>query len=336
MKIAVVGTGYVGLVLGACLAENGNTVACVDKDADEGRDAAAGQGPDLRARPRGNGPPEPRRRTVEFHNRAAGRRPGRRNRLHRGRHTAGRGRLGRPHARAGRRRRDRPRDEQVHRGRGQEHRACRHGEARSRRHRQRNDAAVQRRQQPRVSQAGRRGRGLHEARPRRHRRRSGRRSRRGPDEGALRAFHADRRADHDDGHGERGALQVRREFDSGLAHFVHERGGEHVRAGWRRCRPSAEGHRRRPPNRIVVPVSRCRLRRQLLPQRREGPDQVGARSRLRLQDSARGRGGQPRAERAAGRQDAGVFRQPERARRSRSGGWRSSREPTTCGKRRRS
>jgi len=32
MKIAVVGSGYVGLVLGACLAENGNTVACVDKD----------------------------------------------------------------------------------------------------------------------------------------------------------------------------------------------------------------------------------------------------------------------------------------------------------------
>ncbi len=33
MRIAVVGTGYVGLVLGACLAENGNDVACVDKDA---------------------------------------------------------------------------------------------------------------------------------------------------------------------------------------------------------------------------------------------------------------------------------------------------------------
>ena len=32
MKIAVVGTGYVGLVLGACLAENGNAVMCVDKD----------------------------------------------------------------------------------------------------------------------------------------------------------------------------------------------------------------------------------------------------------------------------------------------------------------
>ena len=33
MKIAVVGSGYVGLVLGACLAENGNDVTCVDKDA---------------------------------------------------------------------------------------------------------------------------------------------------------------------------------------------------------------------------------------------------------------------------------------------------------------
>ena len=33
MKIAVVGSGYVGLVAGACLAENGNDVVCVDKDA---------------------------------------------------------------------------------------------------------------------------------------------------------------------------------------------------------------------------------------------------------------------------------------------------------------
>jgi len=32
VNIAVVGTGYVGLVVGACLAENGNDVACVDKD----------------------------------------------------------------------------------------------------------------------------------------------------------------------------------------------------------------------------------------------------------------------------------------------------------------
>jgi UDPglucose 6-dehydrogenase len=32
VNIAVVGTGYVGLVVGACLAETGNTVACVDVD----------------------------------------------------------------------------------------------------------------------------------------------------------------------------------------------------------------------------------------------------------------------------------------------------------------
>jgi UDPglucose 6-dehydrogenase len=33
VKIGVVGTGYVGLVVGTCLAENGNTVICVDADA---------------------------------------------------------------------------------------------------------------------------------------------------------------------------------------------------------------------------------------------------------------------------------------------------------------
>ena len=32
MKIAVIGSGYVGLVLGACLAESGNDVICADID----------------------------------------------------------------------------------------------------------------------------------------------------------------------------------------------------------------------------------------------------------------------------------------------------------------
>ena len=63
MKIAVVGTGYVGLVLGACLAENGNDVICVDKDESKIDTLNAGRHADLRARPRGDGPSQPRTRS---------------------------------------------------------------------------------------------------------------------------------------------------------------------------------------------------------------------------------------------------------------------------------
>ena len=45
MRIAVVGTGYVGLVVGACLAENGNTVSCVDSDLGKVRSLEAGEIP---------------------------------------------------------------------------------------------------------------------------------------------------------------------------------------------------------------------------------------------------------------------------------------------------
>jgi UDPglucose 6-dehydrogenase len=45
MKIAVVGTGYVGLVVGACLAENGNNVICVDRDRSKIDSLRAGQMP---------------------------------------------------------------------------------------------------------------------------------------------------------------------------------------------------------------------------------------------------------------------------------------------------
>jgi len=45
MKIAVVGTGYVGLVVGACLAESGNDVICVDKDEAKVRMLRRGQVP---------------------------------------------------------------------------------------------------------------------------------------------------------------------------------------------------------------------------------------------------------------------------------------------------
>jgi UDPglucose 6-dehydrogenase len=45
VRIAVVGTGYVGLVAGACFAESGNDVVCVDKDAAKVRTLKAGKMP---------------------------------------------------------------------------------------------------------------------------------------------------------------------------------------------------------------------------------------------------------------------------------------------------
>jgi len=45
MNVAVIGTGYVGLVVGACLAETGHQVVCVDIDADKVRRLNEGEVP---------------------------------------------------------------------------------------------------------------------------------------------------------------------------------------------------------------------------------------------------------------------------------------------------
>ena len=55
MRIAVIGTGYVGLVSGACFSEFGVSVTCVDKDAGKIARLQAQRDTDLRARPRATG-----------------------------------------------------------------------------------------------------------------------------------------------------------------------------------------------------------------------------------------------------------------------------------------
>ena len=45
MRIVMIGTGYVGLVSGACFADFGHDVVCVDKDADKVEALLAGRIP---------------------------------------------------------------------------------------------------------------------------------------------------------------------------------------------------------------------------------------------------------------------------------------------------
>ena len=45
MRVSIIGAGYVGLVTGACLADKGLQVRCVDIDAEQGRAINAAQAP---------------------------------------------------------------------------------------------------------------------------------------------------------------------------------------------------------------------------------------------------------------------------------------------------
>ena len=49
MRVAMIGTGYVGLVSGACFADFGHEVVCVDKDEAKIRQLEAGRMPICRS-----------------------------------------------------------------------------------------------------------------------------------------------------------------------------------------------------------------------------------------------------------------------------------------------
>jgi UDP-glucose 6-dehydrogenase len=68
MKIAVIGTGYVGLVTGTCFAETGNTVTCVDIDKEEDRKITATDRSRSMSQDLKNFPQKSKRRKIVFHN----------------------------------------------------------------------------------------------------------------------------------------------------------------------------------------------------------------------------------------------------------------------------
>ena len=86
MRVVMVGAGYAGLVSGACFAEFGADVTCVDVDRGPHRPAAGGGGPHLRARARRPRPAQCRERPPPVRGGSGVRGGCGGSRVHRGRH----------------------------------------------------------------------------------------------------------------------------------------------------------------------------------------------------------------------------------------------------------
>ena len=272
MKIAVVGVGYVGLVVGACFAENGNDVVCVDNNATKVRALRRGRIPiyepgleELVVR-------NQREKRLSFTTALA--RAVRASKIifiAVGTPSDEDGAADLQHV-LGVARGHRESHERLQGDRGQEHRAGRNVGQAPGGHSPGDHPSVQRRQQPRVPEAGRGNRRFHAARPGGDRRRGPTGD--GADACPVRALHENWVADHGDGLRQRGAEQVRGQRHAGHPRLVHERDLERLRAGVGRCRPRPPIDRRRPTDRSCISLSRSRVRRQLLSQGRQGADQV--------------------------------------------------------------
>ena len=257
-KVAVVGTGYVGLTTGACFAHLGPPGHLCRHRRQQGRAAAPGRDPDLRAGPRGAGRRGHRLRSPHVHRRPGRRRQRGRLRLPVRAHPAGRGRLGRPQLPRGRGPPDRPAPAaRDHRGQ-QVHRAGRLGQLRRAGHRPRRHPGGL---QPRVPPRGHRGPRLPQPRPRRHRRRR-------PERGDPHRRPLPRPARAADGH--RPGLgrdhQVRLERLPRHEALVRQRHRQPVRGRRRRRERRRARHGLRQAHRPRLPPARAGLGRQLLPE----------------------------------------------------------------------
>ena len=114
MRIAMIGTGYVGLVSGACFADFGHEVVCIDKDQGKIDRLKAGVMPIWEPGLEGAGDVQRAARAAELHHRAGGGARRRRSGVHRRRHArAPRRRPCRPHLRLRRRPRACPDDDRA-------------------------------------------------------------------------------------------------------------------------------------------------------------------------------------------------------------------------------